>query len=173
MLHFAVYAQNYLIVAAQGESRPDLIGLSNGGAWYVFEAKGRSNGFDAEALATAKEQAEQILSIDNLAPVCSVACQAYFSSTGLSLRMDDPPPRNTNRSRTIKISRSAFEHAYDERIRNVIALRDGNVPLISGKKRFRAARIEEADLWIGVTDVVSIRLDPETTGSCLRKAFWG
>ena len=34
---------------------------------------------DAQALATAKDQAEQIISIDNLSPVCSVACQAYFS----------------------------------------------------------------------------------------------
>jgi hypothetical protein len=31
MLHFAVYGQNYQIVAAAGESRPDLIGLSNNG----------------------------------------------------------------------------------------------------------------------------------------------
>jgi hypothetical protein len=65
-------------VAGQGESGPDLIGLSHDGDWYVFEAKGRSNGFDALALATAKEQVEQIISIDNLAPVCSIACQAYF-----------------------------------------------------------------------------------------------
>lgn len=123
VLHFAIYAQNYQIVAGQGESRPDLIGLSNGGDWYVLEAKGRSNGFDAGALATAKEQAEQIISIDNLAPVCSIACQAYFSSSGLSFRMDDPPPKRNGRSRTIKISRSDFIHAYDDPIRRVIELR--------------------------------------------------
>jgi hypothetical protein len=152
MLHFAVYAQNYQIVAAQGESRPDLIGLSNSGAWYVFEAKGRSNGFDAAALATAKEQAEQILSIDNLAPVCSVACQAYFSSTGLSLRMDDPPIGRSDRSRTIKISRSEFEHAYDNPIRSLIELRGANAQMSYEKTRFRGARIEEADLWIAVPD---------------------
>jgi hypothetical protein len=152
MLHFAVYAQNYQIVAAQGDSRPDLIGLSDTGAWYVFEAKGRSNAFDAEALATAKDQAEQILSIDNLAPLCSVACQAYFSSTGLSFRMDDPPPRRSVRSRTIKISRTEFEHAYDDPIRSVVELRRGNVPLNYGNRRFRGARIEEADLWVAIPD---------------------
>jgi hypothetical protein len=152
MLHFAVYAQNYQVVAAQGESRPDLIGLSNSGAWYVFEAKGRSNAFDGAALATAKDQAEQILSVDNLAPACSVACQAYFSSTGLSFRMDDPPPRRSNKSRTIKISRSEFEHAYDDPIRSVIELRSANAPLSYANRRFRGARIEEADLWIAVPD---------------------
>jgi hypothetical protein len=36
VLHFAIYATNYQIVAGQGESRPDLIGLSNDGDWYVF-----------------------------------------------------------------------------------------------------------------------------------------
>ena len=122
MLHFAVYAQNYQVVAAVGESRPDLIGLSNGGQWFVCEAKGRSNNFDAGALDTAKEQAEQIQSIDNLAPACSVACQAYFKSE-LRFRMDDPPSGRSNRPRTIKISWSDFEHAYDNPIRTVIELR--------------------------------------------------
>jgi hypothetical protein len=129
VLHFAIYAQNYQIVAGQGESRPDLIGLSNGGDWYVFEAKGRSNGFDAEALATAKEQAKQIRSIDNLAPVCSIACQAYFSPTGLSFRMDDPAARRNDRSRTIKISRSDFVHAYDDPLRRIIELRGANATI--------------------------------------------
>ena len=122
MLHFAIYAQNYLIVAAPGESRPDLIGLSNSGEWFVFEAKGRSNNFDPDALGTAKEQAEQIQSIDNLTPACSVACQAYFTSV-LSFRMDDPPAGRSDRPRTITVSRPVFEHAYDDPIRKLIELR--------------------------------------------------
>jgi hypothetical protein len=152
MLHFAVYAQNYQIVAGQGESRPDLIGLSSGGDWHVFEAKGRSNGFNAGALTTAKDQAEQITSIDNLAPVCRVACQAYFSSKGLSFRMDDPAPKRSDRSRSIKISRSDFEQAYDDPIRRVIELRGASTPLNFAGRRFRGARIEEADLWVAVPD---------------------
>jgi hypothetical protein len=151
MLHFAVYAQNYQIVAAPGESRPDLIGLSNSGEWFVFEAKGRSNNFDPDALTTAKEQAEQIQSIDNLTPACSVACQAYFTSV-LSFRMDDPPSRKSDRPRTIRISQSDFRHAYDGPIRSVIELRGANAPLSYASRRFRGARVEEADLWIGVPE---------------------
>lgn len=83
MLHFAVYGENYEIAAGEGESRPDLIGLSATGDWFVFEAKGRSNGFDGGALQTAKNQAEQIQLIDNVAPVCSIASQSYFSANGL------------------------------------------------------------------------------------------
>jgi hypothetical protein len=116
VLHFAVYAQNYQIVVAAGESRPDLIGLSNSGQWFVFEAKGRSNSFDASALETAKDQAEQIQSINNLVPVCTLACQAFFTSV-LSFRMDDPPSSRSPRPRTITISQPAFEHAYDDPIR--------------------------------------------------------
>jgi hypothetical protein len=151
MLHFAVYAQNFKIVAAAGESRPDLIGLSNGGQWYVFEAKGRSNSFDAEALKTAKEQAKQIKSIDSFTPACRIACQAYFTSV-LSFRMDDPPAGRHARSRTIKVTRSEFEHAYDDPIRTVIELRGANAPLSYANRRFRGARIEEADLWIAVPE---------------------
>src|SRR5579864_7166070 len=43
MLHVAVYGENYQVAAGQGASRPDLIGLSLSGDWFVFEAKGRSN----------------------------------------------------------------------------------------------------------------------------------
>ena len=151
VLHFAVYAQNYQIVVAAGESRPDLIGLSNSGQWFVFEAKGRSNSFDAYALETAKDQAKQIQTINNLAPVCTVACQAYFTSV-LSFRMDDPPAGRSPRPRAISISQPSFEHAYDDPIRNLIDLRGVNAPLSYANKRFRGARIQEADLWIAVSD---------------------
>lgn len=152
VLHFAIYAQNFQIVTGQNESRPDLIGLSNGGDWYVFEAKGRSNGFDAKALKTAKDQAEQIISIDNLAPVCSIACQAYFSPSGLRFCMDDPAERRNDRSRTINISRSDFTKAYDDPIRRVIELRGSNAAIAYGGRRFRGARFEEADLWVAIPD---------------------
>ncbi len=151
LLHFAIYGQNYQVVAASGESRPDLIGLSSNGQWFVFEAKGRSNNFDPDALGTAKNQAEQIQSIDNLPPACSVACQAYFANV-LRFRMDDPPPGRSDRPRSIKITRSQFEHAYDNPIRDVIELRGANAPLRYANRRFRGARIDEADLWIAVAD---------------------
>ena len=151
VLHFAVYGQNYQVAASAGDSRPDLIGLSNGGQWFVFEAKGRSNSFDAYALETAKGQAEQIQTINNLSPACSVGCQAYFT-TVLSFRMDDPPTARSDRPRSITISRPAFEHAYDDPIRNLIELRGASAVLSYANRRFRGAKIEEADLWIAVAD---------------------
>jgi hypothetical protein len=66
--------------------------------------------------------------------------------------MDDPPSGRSDRPRSIKISRSDFEHAYDDPIRTVIELRGANAPLSYASRRFRGARIEEADLWIAVPD---------------------
>jgi hypothetical protein len=109
-------------------------------------------GFDALALATAKEQVEQIISIDNLAPVCSIACQAYFSQSGLSFRMDDPSAKRNDRSRTIKMSGSEFVHAYDDPLRRIIELRGASATITYEGRPFRGARIEEADLWVAVLD---------------------
>ena len=64
LLHLGVYAANYELAVAAGNSRPDLIGLTTAGEWIVFEAKGRSNGIDENALMAAKEQTQQLLSID-------------------------------------------------------------------------------------------------------------
>ena len=46
-------------------------------------------GFGGGALNAAKAQAEQITSIDNVAPVCRMASQLFFSTSGLRFRLDD------------------------------------------------------------------------------------
>src|SRR5258708_5194161 len=130
MLHVAVYGQNYQIATGQGASRPDLIGLSANGDWFVFEAKGRSNGFDSGALSTAKDQAEQIISIANVAPLCRIASQSFFSTNGLRLRMDDPEPQKRSRSRSLNITRDEFEHAYYDPIRGIVASRGSDMRLV-------------------------------------------
>lgn len=152
MLHVAVYGQNYQIAAGQGTSRPDLIGLSANGDWFVFEAKGRSNGFDGQALNTAKDQAEQIISIDNVAPLCRIASQSFFSTNGLRFRLDDPDRPRGSQLRTLNITRDEFDHAYYEPIRGIVAFRGSNVPLEIAGRRFRGARIEEADLLIALAE---------------------
>jgi len=150
MLHFAVYAQNFMIVAAEA-NRGGLDRIVERGQVVCVRGERSFQRFDAEALKTAKEQAKQITSIDSLAPACRIACQAYFTSV-LSFRLDDPPAGRSHRLRTIKITRSEFEHAYDDSIRTVIDLRGANAPLSYANRRFRGARIEEADLWIAVSD---------------------
>lgn len=152
MLHVAVYGENYQIATGPGASRPDLIGLSANGDWFVFEAKGRSNGFELEALQTAKAQAGQITSIDNVAPVCGVASQCFFAADGLRFRMDDPPREHSAQSRTLKISRSEFERAYYDPLRSILASR-GRIKRVSvAGRRLRGTRIPEADIFIALAE---------------------
>jgi hypothetical protein len=152
VLHFAVYGQNYQIAAGQGASRPDFIGLSSNGDWFVFEAKGRSNVFDSGALNTAKTQAEQIISIDNAAPLCRIASQSFFSTNGLRFRMDDPEPQKNSRSRILDITRNEFVHAYYSPIREIVTSRGPDIELEIAGKKFRGARIEEADILIALAE---------------------
>jgi hypothetical protein len=152
MLHFAVYGQNYQIAAGQGASRPDLIGLSASGNWFVFEAKGRSNGFDSGALVTAKDQAEQINLIDNVAPLCRIASQSFFSTNGLRFRMDDPQRSRSNRPRTLDITRNDFEHAYYDPIRAIVESRGSITQLAVARRTFRGAQIKELDCWIALAE---------------------
>ncbi len=152
MLHLAVYGQNYQIAAGQGASRPDLIGLSSNGEWFVFEAKGRSNGFDGQALATAKDQAEQIISIDNVAPLCRIASQSFFSTNGLRFRMDDPRRSRSNRSRSFNITRTDFEHTYYSPLRAIIESRGLTAQLAVARGRFRGTLIKELDCWIALVE---------------------
>lgn len=150
MLHVAVYGQNYQIATAQGGSRPDLIGLSANNDWFVFEAKGRSNGFEAEALQTAKDQAVQITSVDSVAPICRIASQSFFSSDGLRFRMDDPPRARGERSRTLNITRDRFEHAYYEPLRSIFDSSTTLEDLAVAGKKFRGTRVAEADILIAL-----------------------
>jgi hypothetical protein len=151
MLHFAVYGNQYNVLAAPGDSRPDLIGLSATGDWFVFEAKGRSNGFDSEALAIAKLQAQQIRIIENVEPVCRIASQSYFSTSGMRFRMDDPEA-NEKHTRNIKITRDQFEAAYYSPIRNMLGLRGIPEIALIDQRRFVGTRIAEADLSIALTE---------------------
>jgi hypothetical protein len=152
MLHVAVYGENYQVTAGQGASRPDLIGLSVNGDWFVFEAKGRSNGFEADALAAAKVQAEQIISIDNAVPVCRISSQCFFSSDGLRFRMDDPPRSARGRTRAVKITVNDFDHAYYEPLQNIIASRETAADIDIAGRRFRGVRIAEADILLALPE---------------------
>lgn len=101
---------------------------------------------------TAKDQAQQIVSIDNVAPLCRIASQSFFSTSGLRFRMDDPEPVKNSRSRTLNITRDEFEHAYYDPIRDIVGARSSYVGLEIAGRKFRGARIEEADAVIALAD---------------------
>ena len=75
-------------------SRPDLIGTTTSGNWIIVEAKGRSGGFNSDALIKAKGQTKMISLINGSPPVLSVALQAYFKGARLHVSLEDPPERD-------------------------------------------------------------------------------
>lgn len=73
----------------KGNSQPDLIGLRRNRDWVVAEAKGRTWGFSASAMAAAKLQTRQLRSINGQFPALRVAVQASFNPN-LEWDIEDP-----------------------------------------------------------------------------------
>lgn len=71
------------------KSQPDLIGLRRNREWVVAEAKGRTWGYSASAMAAAKRQTRQLRSINGQFPSLRVAVQASFSPN-LEWAIEDP-----------------------------------------------------------------------------------
>jgi hypothetical protein len=152
LLHYAVYAPNYEIAVAAGNSRPDLIGRTTTGGWIVFEAKGRSNGLDKKALGAAKLQAKQIYTIENSVPLCHIGGQSYFSPGGLKFMMDDPEPADNERSRRLNISAEELVVTYDRSLRRLVESRgEARRVQIEGVD-FTEAPVEEADIVLGLPE---------------------
>lgn len=90
------------VALRNGGSRPDLVGFSvfSGQAYRAdyllrrgyFECKGRSNGYDPKAMASARRQLGNIIDNSNNSPL-KVASQFYFdgSINILTGVMEDPP----------------------------------------------------------------------------------
>lgn len=62
LMHLDIYKSRiaYCIIK---DSRPDLIELDMKNDWFVFEVKGRSNGFKRDVQHKAKDQAKQLITI--------------------------------------------------------------------------------------------------------------
>lgn len=88
-----------LTFSNKSKSQPDLIGQNAFGDWFVLEAKGRSNGFDKNALDRAKSQTKMIHTINGVIPSCRVAIQSYFDNDVLSVRLDDPDDMDNEAAR--------------------------------------------------------------------------
>jgi hypothetical protein len=123
--------------------------------WFVFEAKGRTNEFDAEALSKAKIQARQIQSINNQAPLCRVAAQSYFGSLGMCFRIDDPPAHKDGK-RNIELDRGTFERAYFDPILEIIKSSDRTDRTEFYRRSFLGTEIRTADMWLGVAENVQV-----------------
>ena len=89
LLHLSMLQTAGIPVSLRGRSQPDLIGIDRMGRWTVAEAKGRSNGFSADAMNKAKKQTRSLRRINGVLPNVRVAVQAHFSPS-LCFAIADP-----------------------------------------------------------------------------------
>ena len=90
LMHLDVY-QKSLHPSLAASGRPDLVGSSRLGRWYVIEAKGRSNGVTRRLVDRAKDQTQKLGLVCGRQPSARIASVAFFSPGGyLALRLADP-----------------------------------------------------------------------------------
>ena len=113
MMHLDVFRPD-LDVVLRSRSRPDLVGQTLSGDWVALESKGRISIPSAEAKKKAKQQAEQIVSIDGISPSFHVGGIAYFRNDVLNFFWRDPKPTGDTRGRAIKleVSEDDWQHCY-------------------------------------------------------------
>lgn len=92
LLHLDVYRSQLNPVLLGGRSRPDLVGHSLGGAWMVFESKGRTSGPTQHDKDKAKVQACRLTHVKGQQIAYGVALFSYFYRNDLKVYWQDPKP---------------------------------------------------------------------------------
>ena len=155
MMHLAVY-QNLLSPTFTSSSRPDLVGQTTSGDWIVLESKGRSNRFDAKALATARTQARALGLVSGQAVSMQVGIVTHFSDGRLHFTVSDPPSRRQE----LSVSRERFLGDY---YRPFVAwLGQDAHPLTIAGRSYRTRLIDSVDVRIGLASDLSALQLPST-----------
>lgn len=152
LMHLDVY-RLLLAPVLIANSKPDMVGLTATGQWVVVEAKGRTNGFVASVLATAKDQTQQLTTIQGIAPTLRVASLSYFDNNGiLHVAIDDP---NEERARiadlplTPELILEAYYRPFRARFEQPLGITRETVK----GENFRVAHLPELDMWVGLAEI--------------------
>jgi hypothetical protein len=103
LLHLDVFRDRLRPGLLSGRSRPDLIGLTTGGAWVALESKGRVSPPTADAKTKAKEQAERVISIRGTPVTYRIGGFAYFKDDVLRFFWRDPQPNDVEPPNPIRL----------------------------------------------------------------------
>jgi hypothetical protein len=147
LLHLDVFRDQLEPRILTGRSRPDFVGQETfGGAWHVFESKGRVR--PPGANEKAKAQAQRLVSVDGRTCRLHVDATTYFRGNALRFYWRDRRPEEPKKLRSIalEVSQAAWRYYYEpvtDLIRTVEA-RLGS----TGDGR-PIAQIEEADILVG------------------------
>lgn len=154
LMHLDVYRAELQPHAFYGRSRPDLVGQNSAGQWIAIESKGRTNDFDEKALERAKEQVENLASIQGVAPTLRVALLAYFSDGVLECAIDDPDRRKTDAEEPIHIPLTkerlleGYYRPFREWLREAPNIRTEEI----SNRRYRIGYMPEVDVSVGVNE---------------------
>jgi hypothetical protein len=107
-----LYGPNPVNITMNGESnrRPDFIGYDSSNRWAVIEAKGRTQ-FKRGDLARAKEQTENLKTINDEEPIFRLAIMSYLNNNMINIRISDPPKPN-DYALHLKVNMSQFLRDY-------------------------------------------------------------
>jgi len=141
-------------VALKGNSQPDLIGLRRNRDWVVAEAKGRTWGFSASAMAAAKLQTRQLRNINGQLPALRVAVQASFSPN-LEWAIEDPEEFDEDASDLHFNLESALQMYYSA----PTAAAAGGQSRLIGQREFLVRDLPEIGVTIGIDRNVRDLLD--------------
>jgi len=145
LVHLEHFEEIDQVIFGSGKSRPDLIGkkrVGMGMEYSVFEAKGRSGGFDKRALDKAKDQTRMISTINGQIPVYRVATESYWKN-GLKVAIVDPDDFKKE-AVPVRFSEKQFFTAYYGRVLHLDRLKD--TPLLNqfGIKVVLSGELEKA-----------------------------
>lgn len=150
LLHLDVFRQQLTPATLGGRSRPDLVGQEvNGGAWHVFESKGRASKPGSREKTKAKSQAQRLVRLSNRACDLHIGAITYFSSDTLRFYWRDPDPEKPDElpSLDLDVPEGAWRNYYAAVVALIRTRTSSRVEGSDG--RMQLAEIEEADVSLG------------------------
>jgi hypothetical protein len=171
-MHLDVYGPP-LNPVLKGRSRPDMIAETNSHEWVAIESKGRSSPPNDDTKDKAKEQAEELVSIDGNAPIFNIGCITYFRRDVLQFFWRDPKNDNNKSSKGIKlIHNESVLRYYYQPVLDLIRFHSQYF-----KKMLNEAvmlPIKELDLEVGIHPLILEPITHERWGDarklCLKEA---
>jgi hypothetical protein len=131
-----------------------MVGLTAAGQWVVVEAKGRTNGFVASVLDSAKTQTQQLTTIQGIAPVLRIASLSFFDNTGILHAAINDPQEEREKIPDLPLTPGLILDSY---YRPFKARFDQALTVIQEEVRgetFRVVHFPEFDTWVGLSETL-------------------
>lgn len=166
LLHLDVF-RSQLNAVLTGRSRPDLVGQDHElQRWHGFECKGRVNPPDRATKEAAKEQAERLISVDDVACSLHVGAVTYFRGETLHFYWRDPAPAEVE-AIVLELPDDAWRYCYNPIVEIILdqigSPRHGRIP-------DRLVPVEACDVELGVHWTVAKYLGVEDWDGARRAA---